>query len=175
MAFRSPATIVREHLGFRVHGRRAAAGLVATVGLLLAACAGAQPPTATPAAQSRATGPVAKSPAPVAQSPAPVAQSPVAVPGGLVLTAVHPSSVRLGDTFNVQPDGSPAIWIEGENFTRETVIIFGETQLNTAYGGERGLTAGLPAALFARVGSYPVYLRDGSKESNKLTFVVEPR
>ena len=102
-----------------------------------------------------------------AQAPAPSSPAPV-------LTVVHPTATRMGEKFNVQPDGNSAIAVEGENLTRDMVIVFGETRLQTTYGSERELTAIVPSALFAQMGSYPISVRDGSQESNKLVFIVGP-
>ena len=103
------------------------------------------------------------------------AQAPAAPSGPMpVVTAVHPLATRMGEKFNAQPDGNSAISIEGQNFTRDTVIMFGETTLQTTYGGDTVLTAIVPGALYSQVGSYPVYVRDNSKESNRLVFIVGP-
>jgi hypothetical protein len=101
-------------------------------------------------------------------------QAPAASGPAPELTTLHPLATRMGEKFNVQPDGNAAISVEGQNFTRETVIIFGETSLQTTYGSDSVLTAVVPSALYAQVGTYPVYLRDGSKESNRLAFIVGP-
>jgi hypothetical protein len=60
----------------------------------------------------------------------------------------------------------------GEHFTPATIIVLGDTPLETTYGSDRLLTARVPAALYGRPGSYPVYLRDSTGESSRLEFVV---
>ena len=139
---RTYAAMVRMYLAVFVHRGRAFAVSVAALGLLLAACAGAQ-------------------------TPAPSGPMPV-------ITAVHPIATRIGEKFNPQPDGSSAISVEGQNFTPEAVIMFGETALQTTYGSDTILTAIVPGALYFQVGSYPVFVRDGTKESNRLAFIVGP-
>ena len=102
------------------------------------------------------------------------AQAPAPSGPALVLTAVHPLATRAGEKFNAQPDGSSAISVEGQNFTPDAVIMFGEAALQTTYGSDTILTAIVPGALYFQVGSYPVYVRDGTKESNRLAFIVGP-
>jgi hypothetical protein len=91
---------------------------------------------------------------------------------GPVLNRVNPNSTTAGTAFNVQSDGSSAIAVAGEHFTPATIIVLGDTPLETTYGSDRLLTARVPAALYGRPGSYPVYLRDSTGESSRLEFVV---
>jgi glycosyltransferase involved in cell wall biosynthesis len=63
-----------------------------------------------------------------------------------------------GVGFNVQPDGRSALWIECENATEETVVVWDDVPLRTAFGGPRLLTASVPAELYASPRIAEIYL-----------------
>jgi len=90
------------------------------------------------------------------------------------LLRISPSGARVGQGFNVQPNGESAISVETENATRGTVIVFGNRPLVTAYGSPSWLTALVPTDLLTTPGQHDVYLQSGETESNRLPFVVEP-
>ncbi len=96
------------------------------------------------------------------------------LPGPLTLDAVMPAKTRVGQTFNRQPDGHAAMALDVENAVRGTVVVFGNVPLATTYGSDHLLTAIVPAELYRTPGSYPIYLKYGDSESNRLEFVVEP-
>jgi hypothetical protein len=92
----------------------------------------------------------------------------------LLLEALRPASTRVGEGFNVQPDGQAALAVDAQHAVPGTVIVWDGTPLATSYGSERRLTALVPAELYSHPGRYEVYLRDRALESNRLEFAVEP-
>ncbi|MCS7312994.1 MAG: hypothetical protein NZ742_08805 [Acidobacteria bacterium] len=93
----------------------------------------------------------------------------------LVLRALVPAQTEVGQGFNVQPDGRSAIAVTAENATPGTVIVMAEQTLPTTYGNPTWLTALVPPEFLNRPGTYPVYLTDGLRTSNRLDFIVRPR
>lgn len=93
----------------------------------------------------------------------------------LLLRAISPQQSRVGTGFNVQPDGNSAISIEAEHATRATLVQMGEKLIPTTYGNPNYLTAVVPKKILRKPGRYRVHLRDGTRESNPLDFVVRGR
>jgi hypothetical protein len=93
----------------------------------------------------------------------------------LVLKAISPQQSLNGLGFNVQPDGSSAISIEAEHATRGTLVQMGKELLVTTYGNPSYLTALVPTKILRKPGHHPVFLRDGTRQSNRLEFVVSDR
>lgn len=93
------------------------------------------------------------------------------VPG---LLAVHPSEMQVGQAFNVQPDGTYALSIDGANIIQGTRVVFAERPLKTAYGNDHWVTANLPTDQVLRPGTYSVWLENPCGRSNLLEFVVRP-
>jgi hypothetical protein len=87
-----------------------------------------------------------------------------------------PATTPAGVAFNVQPDGSAALGVVCKNADDKTIIVFASRPLGTlkAKGDGCFVTATVPKELFSTPGSYPVYLRNGAGESNRLDFVVKP-
>lgn len=90
----------------------------------------------------------------------------------LVLRSLMPAQVKAGERFNIQPDGQSALAVVAENATPGTVIVMGGQTLLTTYGHSAWLTALVPSEFLDRPGTYPVYLTDGLRESNRLDFIV---
>jgi len=92
-----------------------------------------------------------------------------------VLQQMGPLKTKAGVGFNVQPNGESAIWTIGENITRATVIVWGETQLPSTFGSATSATALVPKELYAKTGQYQICLLDKKtgKKSNSLVFTVE--
>jgi glycosyltransferase involved in cell wall biosynthesis len=80
---------------------------------------------------------------------------------GLRLLRLHPEGTAAGLSFNVQKDGSSALAVECEGADRNTVIVFGETTLETSFASPQLLTGRVPESLFGLPGSIPVFLRSG--------------
>jgi len=92
----------------------------------------------------------------------------------LRLVLLRPSVTQAGVPFGVQPDGAVALSVDTENAVAGTRIMWDGIPLDTAYGGASLLTAIVPPELFAVPGRHEVYLQQGTRESNRLEFVVEP-
>jgi hypothetical protein len=78
----------------------------------------------------------------------------------LALLAVHPSSARVGEGFNVQPDGQSALSIDCEGAGAWTTVVMDGVELFTTYGGPRWVTALVPRHLLDRSGSRSIVLSD---------------
>jgi hypothetical protein len=96
-------------------------------------------------------------------------------PENLILNRLSPHEIYIGESFNVQPDGESAIWIEAENATENTVLIVNYMELNTTFGSENALSAIMPKALCSKAGKKKTYLLDKEtgKKSNYLDFFVK--
>jgi hypothetical protein len=92
-----------------------------------------------------------------------------------LLKQMGPMKTKVGVGFNVQSNGESAIWTITENATRTTVVVWGETQLHSTFGGSNGVTALVPKELYSKSGQFQVYLLDTKtgKKSNHLIFTVE--
>lgn len=87
---------------------------------------------------------------------------------------IHPATARVGERFQVQPDGSSALAVECDGATPATVVVFNDVPLPTVFGGPRLVTATVPANLLDRPGTYPVVLRDVGAVSAPIEFTVRP-
>lgn len=103
---------------------------------------------------------------PASPSPAPGAAS-------LILKALHPNGTPATIKFNVQSNGAAAIAVECENATRETVILFDNHPLTTAFGSSSLLSAEVPAEYFSAPRVISVSLKGPSGQSGSLQFVVK--
>jgi hypothetical protein len=92
----------------------------------------------------------------------------------LTIKRLHPSGTTAQQAFNPQPDVGSALVVECENATPGTVIMMGATMLTTSYGNQKMLSAIVPAALYDKAGTHPVYLLNDFGESERVEFVVEP-
>ncbi len=99
-------------------------------------------------------------------------------PTALKITSWGPESTKAGVAFNVQPNGGAAFWVrlnqsmEGFN----AFIDFNGTSLQGAISGNL-MTAAVPAGLYARPGTFTLYVTANKGErtlrSNDVKFVVE--
>jgi hypothetical protein len=96
--------------------------------------------------------------------------------GPPVVVSLSPGTTPAGTGFNVQPDGSAALGVVCKDADDKTIIVFASRPLPTlkAQGPTCFITATVPKDLFSTPGSYPVFLRNGAGESNRLDFVVKP-
>lgn len=102
----------------------------------------------------------------------------VATTGDLKITGYGPDHTKAGVVFNVQPDGGAALWVrvnrsvEGDAVTVE----FNGVSLPGYISGSL-VTAAVPASLYAKAGTYYLYIvatrGAHSERSNGVTFVVE--
>jgi len=92
-----------------------------------------------------------------------------------LLKQMGPMKTKVGVGFNVQPNGESAIWTITKNATKTTVIVWGERQLQSTFGGSNSVTALVPKELYSKPGQFQVYLLDKKtgKKSNGLVFTVE--
>ena len=98
---------------------------------------------------------------------------PVAV-APLVLRKLGPDRTRVGQGFNLQPNGESALSVDVDNAAPGTVILLNGAPLATVFGNEHWLTASVPPSAYSRPGRYEIYLKNPVSESNRLEFVVEP-
>lgn len=93
----------------------------------------------------------------------------------LALKDYGPKKIVAGEDFNVQKNGQSAMWAKAENATKTTVIVWGETQLKSAYGGPNNVTAIVPKELYPKPGQYKIYLLDtkNNTKSNSLDVTVQ--
>lgn len=105
------------------------------------------------------------------------AQAKTAAKSDLTLVKMGPTFTQAGVGFQVQKDGRSALWIKGENITKNTIIVWQKNQLATTYVDSKTLTACIPQSLYAKPGKYDIYLLDTKtkKASNKLVFTVEKK
>lgn len=96
----------------------------------------------------------------------------------LKITSWGPQGTKAGTAFNVQPDGSAAMWIHVNRSLDgyEAAVDFNGTLLKGNISGNL-VTAAVPAALYAAAGTYDVQVivRSGttSSKSSAVKFTVE--
>jgi hypothetical protein len=95
----------------------------------------------------------------------------------MFLKSVGPADIQAGKTFNVQPDGSSAIWLNTQGIPKTAVPVLAGVELSGVNVRENGtlVTALVPEKLIAEPGSFPIFLLDkpSGKKSNEITFVVK--
>lgn len=95
----------------------------------------------------------------------------------MVIKSVGPADIQAGKKFNVQPDGSSALWLNTQGVTATAVPVLAGVELSGVNVRDNGtlVTALVPEKLTAKPGSYPLFLRDRptGKTSNEVTFVVK--
>jgi hypothetical protein len=93
-----------------------------------------------------------------------------------VIDQMYPASTNAGQDFNVQPGGKAAIAIRGSNFLPDAKVLFGSKELDTVYGTVNGLSAWVPAAIYAAPGVIEVKVRNpDGKLSEPKPFTVTAR
>lgn len=95
--------------------------------------------------------------------------------GKIKILGMGPSKVQTGIGFNVQPNGSSAMWVKTENATKDMVIVWGTEKLPTTYNNPNLLTAIVPKALYSKPGKFNIYLLDqkNNEKSNSLALTVK--
>mgnify|MGYP000326431054 CR=1 FL=1 len=73
---------------------------------------------------------------------------------------LFPSTVVVGRAFNKQPDGSSAMAIQGEGFSRDDRVFWNGRELVTTFGASELLSAMVPEALLRKPGVVNVSVRD---------------
>jgi hypothetical protein len=80
------------------------------------------------------------------------------VPSDVVITAFVTPVVTYGQTFNVQPGGVPAIWVEAHRaLSPETRLTVGGMRLGSVVSGDL-ITAVVPYALFRQPGDPKIHI-----------------
>ena len=111
----------------------------------------------------------------------------LAVPLGLVACSSGPKQVTLkgygpmdiqaGKPFNVQPDGLSAIWTDTVDAPKSAVpVLAGKKLPGSSVNSKGSVVSGLvPPELYAKAGSYPLYILDQAtgKKSNEIMFIVK--
>jgi len=98
-----------------------------------------------------------------------------AEPDQLRLCAVHPPSTRLGQGFNVQPNGVSVFAIECEHAGPWSTVMCDGQPLETTFGSPALITAIAPPGLLERAGAHHVHVADEVRgASNAVDFIVEP-
>jgi hypothetical protein len=87
---------------------------------------------------------------------------------------VVPSSVRAGVPFQVQPDGSSALSIEGAGFRPGVFVMLADRPLITAFGNSGWITATVPPELTRRAGRLELRVVDPGRGSSSAVFEVVP-
>jgi peptidoglycan/LPS O-acetylase OafA/YrhL len=96
---------------------------------------------------------------------------------GIEITAFGPNPVIQAQSFNIQPNGKSAIWVQlnrpaGSNF----VLVLAGEHLETVVRGEL-LTAAVPPKLFGSPGSLPLFVESVQHarrmRSNSVEFIVK--
>jgi hypothetical protein len=100
-------------------------------------------------------------------------------PSSLAITSWGPNSTQAGVAFNAQPGGSAAFWVKmDQEMHSNAYISLNDFVLSSTVSGKL-ITAGVPAALYAQPGTYPLCVVEviGGKEvkSNCVDFVVKPK
>ncbi len=84
-----------------------------------------------------------------------------------------PTETHAGIGFNVQPDGSAAISVMGQNFRPGSIVLLNGQKTETAFGGSDGLSATVPPPLFARPGDLTFQIQNSDGQiSGRATFRV---
>ena len=94
----------------------------------------------------------------------------------LELASFGPEAVKAGQSFNVQADGSSAIWSQGKNITQTTILVVDGVHLQSAAQQQLGLvTAIVPAWLTSVPGELDVRLEDlvSGRRSRSLRLTVQ--
>lgn len=95
----------------------------------------------------------------------------------MLLKSVGPDNIKAGVKFNVQPDGSSALWLNTEGIPKTAVPVLAGVELPGVNVRDPGtlVTAIVPDKLTKTAGSYPIFLLDkpSGKKSNQIQFVVK--
>ena len=93
----------------------------------------------------------------------------------LKMVKMGPTTIKAGQDFNVQPEGFSALWVEAENATKTTVVVWGETQLKSAVKVPDLVTAAVPKELYSKPGKFQISLLETTTgvKSSGLALTVE--
>lgn len=82
------------------------------------------------------------------------------------ITSLSPATATAGD---------PAftLTVNGSGFGSDSVVYWNGAALPSSYGTGTKVTASVSAADVANVGSFPIYVHSGGKNSNSMMFTVQ--
>jgi hypothetical protein len=115
-----------------------------------------------------------KDPVGETKAPAPAASGAQPASGDFSLLNVYPPTTPAGKGFQVQPDGTAALAVTCTGNAMKAQIIWDGKELQTVKGEGCLFSAGVPKDLYAKPGTYQVWIRHDGVDSNKKDFVVTP-
>lgn len=92
-----------------------------------------------------------------------------------LIAEIVPSATRAGELFNEQLDGSSAVALLGEGFTREDRVYWDNRPLTTTFGTARFISARVPPSLTARPGTARVEIRGTGETTLSAEFTILER
>jgi hypothetical protein len=93
----------------------------------------------------------------------------------LKFTDGGPLKTKANTVFNKQPDGNAAMWLNVENASESTHVMFGSKDIKPDFNNSQLLTFMVPKELYSTPGKYEIYIFNPpkGKKSNSLYFTVE--
>jgi hypothetical protein len=93
----------------------------------------------------------------------------------LVLTGGGPMETTANTVFNKQANGNAAMWLNTQNATTNTRVMFSGKELKPDFQDPQHLTMMVPAELYSTPGKFEIYLFDpaSGKKSNSVYFTVK--
>ena len=97
----------------------------------------------------------------------------------IVLTNTYPDLIMIGTDFNVQPDGTSAMTITGENIPQEVVLYINDNPYKEVVMNDNGsISTLIPAEYYQHIGELSLQVKleiDGYviNESNKIVIPIE--
>ncbi|EQD55077.1 AlgJ [mine drainage metagenome] len=97
----------------------------------------------------------------------------------LIISAWGPHTTQVGVAFNTQPNGDAAFWVDtNQKLSSNATIVFNSVKLKSAVT-RKLVTALVPADLYAKKGTYPLYVvntvKGNQEKSNTVDFIVTPK
>ncbi len=92
----------------------------------------------------------------------------------LRLTRIDPEGAKVRNLPDPQSRGHTAVMAYARNVTPDAVVVWRETELQTAYRTPMWILALVPDRFLAIVGECDVFLRNKAGASNKLRFIIRP-
>jgi hypothetical protein len=92
----------------------------------------------------------------------------------LRLTRMDPEGAKVRKIPDPQLRGHTAVMAYARNITPGTVVVWRETELQTAYCTPMWILALGPDRFLAEIGEYDLFLRNKAGASNKLRFIIRP-
>ncbi|MHB8138585.1 MAG: hypothetical protein ACYDGO_09400 [Smithellaceae bacterium] len=93
----------------------------------------------------------------------------------LIIKDGGPLKTKANTVFNIQPDGNSAMWLDVENASEATHVMFGSKEIKPDFNSSKKLTFMVPRELYSIAGKYEIYIFNPpqGKKSNSLYFIVE--